>query len=339
MNHKLFNLDIPIIQAPMGGIATPELVAAVSNAGALGSFGAGYMQPEDIRSSIRKIKSLTKKPFNINLFILETSSTSYDLSSMKTLLTPLWKELSDTPFEIPTLSPPSFDAQAEVLLEESIPIFSFTFGIPSTSLIKRFKKQGTLVCGTATNPEEAILLEEAGVDAIVCQGTEAGGHRGNFSSPDPFYSLSTLLMLTKKRVKTPLIAAGGIMDGDSAAAAFLLGASAVQLGTAFITTKESGAHSIYKQALLKKTYLPTTFTKAFTGKLARGIISPLMKKLDDYEIPPYPIQHLLTQKIRFLAAEKNRADLMSLWAGQCYPLCLSIAAAELIHLIVKELKT
>jgi nitronate monooxygenase len=238
----IFNLRPPITQAPLaGGITTPELVATVSNAGALGSLGAGYMTPHELRSAIKKIKSLTNKPFNINLFIPEKTNLEYDLSPMKELLATLWQELSDTPFEISSFSPPSFDKQVQVILEENIPIFSFTFGIPSPSLIELFKQQNILVCGTATTPEEAEQLEKVGVDAIVCQGQEAGGHRGNFSSYDPLYSLATLLMLTREKVKTPLIAAGGIMNGKSSAATFLLGACAAQLRTAFLTTTESDA--------------------------------------------------------------------------------------------------
>ena len=167
-----------------GTITTPELVAAVSNTGALGSLGAGYMSPDAIRSAIKKIKQLTQKPFNVNLFIPAKSDPAHDLTEMKELLSSLWYELSDIPFEI-SLSSPSFDEQVQVILEEKVPLFSFTFGIPSTSLIERFKQQGTWVCGTATTPDEAEQLEKAGVDAIVCQGEEAGGHQGGFSSPSP----------------------------------------------------------------------------------------------------------------------------------------------------------
>ncbi|MES2345389.1 MAG: nitronate monooxygenase [Chlamydiota bacterium] len=339
MSNKLFNLDVPIIQAPMaGGVTTPELVAAVSNAGALGSLGAGYMTPDELRHAIKKIKSLTKKPFNVNLFIPEKSKSNDNPSSMKELLATLWSEMSNTPFEGAVPSTPSFEEQVSVILEEKVPIFSFTFGIPSSSLIERFKNLETLIYGTATTPEEAQKLEEAGVDAIVCQGQEAGGHRGNFSSYDPFYSLAPLLTLAQEKVKTPLIAAGGIMNGKSAAATFLLGAHAAQLGTAFLTTTESGASSTYKEALLKKPYLPTSITQAFTGKPARAIINSLMEKLNNHPILSYPAQHFLTQKLRNLAAQKKRSDLMSLWAGQSYPLCRSIDAASLVHQIAKELE-
>lgn len=339
MTRKFFDFDIPIIQAPMaGGITTPELVATVSSTGACGSLGAGYMEPEEIRIAIRKIKSLTNRSFNVNLFIPEYSNSTYDLSLINKMLLPLWHELSDAPFETTYFKPPSFDDQVQVILEEQVPIFSFTFGIPPTSLIERFKTQGSLIFGTATTPEEAKKLENAGVDAIVCQGQEAGGHRGTFSTDDPFYGLLTLLLLTKKKVKIPLIAAGGVMDGNSASATFLIGASAAQLGTAFLTTIESGASSSYKQALLKTPHQATALTKAFTGKTARAITNAFMQKLEDHLIPPYPIQHLLTHRLRLLAAQKNRPDLMSLWAGQGYPMCRHISAAALVYEIAKDLK-
>lgn len=333
--QRLFNVEIPVIQAPMaGGITMPELVAAVSNTGALGSLGAGYMPPDEIRECIRKIKSLTSKPFNVNLFIPE-ESTLKGFSANKFLLS-CWHQLTDTPFESGT--PVSFQDQVEVLFEERVPIFSFTFGIPSASLIQKFKTQGTLMYGTATTPEEAELLEKAGVDAICCQGVEAGGHRGTFSTYDPLLGLFPLLSLTKQKVKIPLIAAGGIMDGSSVTAAFLVGAAAVQLGTAFLTAKESHAHPTYKKALLEKPHPPTALTKVFTGKPARGLVNTFMNQFDTTEILPYPAQHYLTQKLRSLAAQKKRPDLMSLWAGQGYPLCRSLSAAELVHQIVKEFR-
>lgn len=337
MDHHL-DFDIPIIQAPMaGGITTPELVAAVSNCGALGSLGAGYMFPDEIRSTIRKIKTLTTKPFSVNLFIPEEIHFKEDLTDTMQILSSIWRELSDKPFESPSFSTPSFDDQLQVIIEEKVPIFSFTFGVLNSSTIQKLKKSNIRIYGTATTPEEAQKLEETGVDAIVCQGQEAGGHRGSFSANDPLLSLFPLIMLTKKRVRVPLIAAGGIMNGYSAKAALAAGAKAVQIGTAFVTVSESGAHQVYKKALLED-IKPTMLTKAFTGKNARGIVNDFMLKFSKFPPPSYPIQHHLTKKIRALAAEQNRPDCMSLWAGQGYPLCQSITATELVKQIVRDLK-
>lgn len=338
MKLKFLDLDIPIIQAPMaGGITSPELVAAVSNTGALGSVGAGYMTPDDIRTTIRSIKSLTNKPYNINLFVPETPESAADPSSMIQALKALWREMSDEPFETSSSSQPSFVEQVDVLLQEKVPYFSFTFGIPSDDIITKFKNNGTKILGTATTPDEAVELEKAGVDAIVCQGYEAGGHRGNFSSKDPCFSLLSLLSLASKRVKVPLVAAGGIMNGRLGASAILAGAKAVQMGTAFITVKESQAANTYKQVLLNGPYSPTCITKVVSGKPARAIENDLIEKLDGKDVPPYPKQHYLTQKLRALAAKKGKSEYMFLLAGQGYPLCGSQSAAELVKQISEEL--
>jgi|JI10StandDraft_1071094.scaffolds.fasta_scaffold00578_10 nitronate monooxygenase len=330
-----FPFRLPIIQAPMaGGITTPELVAAVSNTGALGSLGAGYMAPKDIRSAIRKIRSLTDKPFNVNLFITDEQSLNVDVTEVKAILEPIWHELTDAPFDSNVMYPVSFHEQVEVLLEEKVPIFSFTFGLPSPAIIEQFKKEESLVFGTATTPDEADSLEKMGVDAIICQGQEAGGHRGTFSPYDPLYGLFPLLALTREVVKLPLIAAGGIMTGCAAKAALVAGAAAVQLGTAFLTTLESGANMAYKRALLQMPHRPTVLTNVYTGKSARAIPNSLMEKLEGLNIPLYPIQHFLTQKLRALAADKNRPEFMSLLAGQGYSQCQSLSAAELIEKLI-----
>ncbi len=338
MKLKFFDLNVPIIQAPMaGGITSPELVAAVSNAGALGSMGAGYMAPGDIQKTIKSIKSLTNKPYNINLFVPETVESSSDPTSMIQALKLLWKEMSNEPFDASSSPQPSLEEQVEVLIQEKVPYFSFTFGIPSQQIIQKFKNIGTKVLGTATTPDEAEKLEKAGVDAIVCQGYEAGGHRGNFSSKDPYFSLLSLLSLSSKRVKIPLVAAGGIMNGRLGASAILAGASAIQLGTAFITVKESQASPTYKQVLLNGPYSPTCITKVVSGKPARAIENELIDSLDGKEIPPYPRQHYLTQKLRTLASQKGISNYMFLLAGQGYPLCGSQSAEELVKQISEEL--
>ncbi len=334
MPQKAFpvNLKIPVIQAPMaGGHTTPELIAAVCNAGALGSLGAGYMEPEAIRTAIQKTRTLTKLPFNVNLFAPSTQSPSHEVAAATEALIPIWRELSLDEFEMPFFELPSFEEQVQVLLEENVSIFSFTFGIPSSAILKAFKEKGVVVIGTATTPEEAEKLEAAGVDAIVCQGKEAGGHRGNFSDKDPLYSLEDLLSLSVGRIKLPLIAAGGLMDGAAVASVLEAGAGAAQMGTVFLTTVESGSAALYKQTLLQEPHAPTVLTKTFTGKSARTILNGFIEKMDQHPIADYPIQHLLTRKLRALAAEKGRPDLMAIWAGQGYPLCREISALKLLN--------
>ncbi|MDX8431793.1 MAG: nitronate monooxygenase [Candidatus Algichlamydia australiensis] len=333
-----FELKIPVIQAPMaGGHTTPELVAAVSNGGGLGSLGAGYMEPEAIREAIQKIRTLSSLPFNVNLFVPPPQTSSPPIERMQKILAKMWKELSSESFEVPSFSLPSFEEQVEVLIEEKVSIFSFTFGIPPSAILDQFRDKGIKIVGTATTPEEAQKLEKANVNAIVCQGKEAGGHRGNFSTDDPFYDLSTLLKLTKEKVSTPLIAAGGLMDGPSVAHALQQGAFAAQLGTVFLTTKESGSAPIYKKTLLQKPPLSTVITKAFTGKNARAVSNDFINRLKGSAVPEYPIQHFLTKKLRTLATEKEKVDLMSIWAGENYPQCQDLTVAELLSKIIDNL--
>jgi nitronate monooxygenase len=330
-------IEFPLIQAPMaGGITTPELVAAVSNAGALGSLGAAYLNPDEIQRAIRHIKTLTIRSFNVNLFTLGSYERKADLSSVLDIIREFWQELTDESFYISPCHEFSFEEQAKIILEEKVPVFSFTFGIPPLEWIKHFKKQGTYVMGTASSPEEAMQLEEAGVDAIVCQGQEAGGHRPCFSGKDLLFSLHVLLSLAKRKVRTPLIAAGGIMDAQGIKAALFQGAEAVQLGTAFLTTHESGASPVYKKTLLQHLY-PTVITKVFTGRPGRAVINHFIELLEGRDIPPFPIQHSLTAPLRRLAAQKNRADLISLWAGQGYPLCKDISAASLVRHLQEQI--
>jgi nitronate monooxygenase len=296
------------------------------------------MRPEEIKDHIQKTRALTSKPFQVNLFIPEKNPNSKDITSIRNQLLPLWAEISQDPWNDPVTDSPCFEEQAEVLLEEKVPIFSFTFGCPSIDWIKRFQNQGCLVLGTATTPEEALQLEGLGVDAIVCQGQEAGGHRGNFSSYDPLYGLIPLLSLTKKTVKTPLIAAGGIMNGRAIKASLLSGAMATQMGTAFLTTHESGAPFSYKKALLQKPAIATTLTKALTGKQARAVPNLLMHTLEKVSIPSYPTSHFFTSPLRKLAGKKHRPDLLYLWAGEGYPLCEELSVTALVQNLREELE-
>jgi nitronate monooxygenase len=272
---KKLGIQYPIIQAPMaGGATTPELVAAVSNAGGLGSFAAGYLMPDDIRSAIRKIRELTKNPFSVNLFIPEKHHVTAD--EMNAMCNILGECCFDLKIKIEPLKPPyshSFEDQMNILLEENVPIFSFTFGIPNADWISKFKNKNTVLIGTATNLEEALLLEKNQIDFIVAQGSEAGDHRGTFIGKAE-KSLTKLLSLIPEMInhtKTPIIAAGGIMDADSIMSAMKLGASAVQMGTAFLSCYESGIHPKYKEKLLTLKNDETTLTRAFSGKMARGI--------------------------------------------------------------------
>ncbi|KAB2331174.1 nitronate monooxygenase [Cytobacillus depressus] len=320
----MLGISYPIFQAPMaGGITTPELISETSNSGGLGNLGAGYMMPEEIKSAIKEIRELTDKPFGVNLFVPNKEITFSEekrsealnhLSGYKAELM-LEDDIQLTDKNYHTL----YEQQLEVVLSTKVPICSFTFGIPDENVIKDLKKQGTIVIGTATNVKEALELEAAGVDMIVAQGSEAGGHRGTFhEEASGLIGSMALIPQIADAVKLPVIAAGGIMDARGIVAAFILGAKGVQLGTAFLPCRESGAHPIYKEALLNSTEDTTTLTKAFSGKLARGINNRFIKETENStdSILPYPIQNDLTGAIRKQAAKLKNKEFMSLWAGQ-----------------------
>lgn len=339
---EILQIKYPIIQAPMaGGPSTPELVAAVSNSGGLGSLGAGYMSPAEMQAAIREIRTLTDRPFAVNVFILDALSiTRQQLEAGSQYLQPYRDELGlDTPAHVPHFTP-TLDDQMAIILEEHVPVVSFTFGILSEKWLQLLKEAGVPVIGTATTVAEAVTLEQTGVDAIVGQGTEAGAHRGGFvDSPQADeIGLIALIPQLADRVELPVIATGGIMDGRGLVAALALGAAGVQMGTAFLTCPESGAHPLHKQALLASVETSTTVTRAFSGKSARGIVNRFVTEMESHQIEflPYPIQNKLTSDIRRAAAQQERSEFMSLWAGQGSPLGTTKPAGELVADIVAQ---
>ncbi|RJX39185.1 nitronate monooxygenase [Paenibacillus pinisoli] len=337
LTRKL-KIKYPIFQAPMaGGPTTPELVAAVSNAGGLGNLGAGYLTPEQIRNTIHKIRELTDRPFGVNLFVLDQPEESEEntIENMSKHLSFYRHELGIPQPPLPQKYAESFEEQVQAVLEERVSVFSFTFGIPSPDVIQSMKERGTLVIGTATTVDEAIQLEASGADAIVAQGSEAGGHRGTFlkSAPNSMIGLMALVPQMVDHVSVPVIASGGIMDGRGLAASLALGASAVQMGTAFLACTESGAHPAYKEKVLSASEDATEVTRAYSGKAARGIQTKFMSDMLLYpgEIPAYPIQHAMTKDIRQASAKANNPEYMSLWAGQGLRLAKDQSAASIIN--------
>ncbi len=340
---ELLNIKYPIIQAPMaGGITTPELVASVSNNGGLGSIGAAYMQPEALQKLIQAVKQLTDKPFAVNLFVPEPGDQIYnDQTKICKILTEVTKELAIDikPIELPYK--PSFDKQLAVIIAEQVPIFSFTFGLLETKYLDELKRHNIKIIGTATSVKEAQQLSATDIDAIVGQGIEAGGHRGTFADPSQETQIGTLALTLQlvDKINLPIIAAGGISDPRGVRAALDLGAQAVQIGTAFLTTHESGAHSKYKQALLEIADDNTMLTKAYSGRLARAIKNKFSERMRKYEndIMPFPQQNKLTIQIRTKAKKEGNTDFMSLWAGQNAHLCKSISAAKLMRELIARI--
>jgi nitronate monooxygenase len=340
MNHnvllKLLGIEHPIIQGPMaGGPSTPELVAAVSNAGGLGSLGAAYLTPDQITDAIRRIRTLSSRPFSVNLFA-GAWSTRQDVNPgpMLELLVEVHEKLGLSKPDAPTPAPDPFPAQLEALLDARPPNFSFTFGIPDRDAIARLKSRGIVILGTATTVEEARALEAAGVDAVVAQGAEAGAHRGTFldSFESSMFPTLDLVRATAAAVSIPVIATGGLMDGRDIVSAIQAGASAAQLGTAFLACPESGAPEAHKRAVVAAREDTTVITRAFSGRPARGLRNAFIAGMDGREsdILPYPLQNALTRQMRTAAAQQGLADYLSLWAGQGVARACAMPAGDLV---------
>ncbi len=337
-------IENPVIQGPMGGgPSTPELVAAVSNAGGLGSLGAAYMKPEEIVSAIRKIQSLTSKPFGVNLFAGDyTAKPVPDPKPMLDLLGEIHARFGLPVPAVPTLPPDPFPTQLEAVLDAGAPIFTFTFGVPDADALHRLRSRKVLVVGTATTVDEAKALTSVGVDAIVAQGAEAGAHRGTFAGAFEKSMVPALELVRGIRaaVATPVIAAGGLMDGRDIRIALQAGASAAALGTAFLASPECGAPAAHKQAVLAAKSDTTLITRAFSGRPARGLKNAFIAELSGREdiILPYPLQNLLTRAMRSAAASRGEAGFLSLWAGTGVARASSLPAAGHVKKLVEEME-
>lgn len=341
--HRL-NLVHPIIQAPLaGGGDTPELVAAVGDAGALGFIGAAYLTPAQIEDASRRVRSLTSRPFGINLFAPTVlPDVPADLQVAVARVAPYFAELGLPSPATPELPRDSFGEQLRAALESGASVFSFTLGVLPASAIEAIKKRGMYLVGTATTVAEAVMLEKAGVDAVVVQGSEAGGHRGTFASQfdAAMIGIMSLVPQAVDAVRVPVIASGGIMDGRGIAAALALGASAVQMGTAFLTCDEAGVPSAYKKAILDAREDETRLTRAFSGRPARGIVNRFMTEIEQGSEPgailPFPLQNALTRPLRTAAAKQGRAEFLSLWTGQGVRLARRQPAASLVARLASE---
>ncbi len=339
---RRLGLRHPVIQAPLaGGGDTPALVAAVCEAGALGFVGASYLTPRQMAEASRAVRALTSRPFGINLFApIPAPEAPVEPGPALERLAPFYAELALPRPEVPTLEAGSFGEQLAAALESGASVFSFTFGVLPAGALTATKARGMFVIGTATTVEEAVALEGAGVDAIVTQGSEAGGHRGTFAGTFEAGLVGTIALVPQvvDAVRVPVIASGGIMDGRGIAAALALGASAVQMGTAFLTCHEAGIPEAYKQAILAAHESETRLTRAFSGRPARGIVNRFMTEIDraGESILPFPLQNTLTRPLRSAAAKQGRAEFLSLWAGQAVRLARRQSAADLVARLARE---
>jgi nitronate monooxygenase len=329
----------PIVQAPLaGGGDTPALVAAVAEAGALGFIGAAYLTPAQIAESVREVRARTRRPFGISLFAPVAPPVAADPAAALERVAPFYAELGLPRPTGPALPADTLDAQLAAALDSGAAVFSFTFGVLPAAAIAAIKARGMFLMGTATTVEEALALERAGVDAVVTQGSEAGGHRGTFLGDFDAGMVGTIALVPQvaDAVRVPVIASGGIMDGRGVAAALVLGAAAVQMGTAFLTCEEAGVPPGYKDAILAAREDGTRTTRAFSGRPARGIVNRFMREVGEGDVLPFPLQNALTRPLRAAAAKADRAELLSLWAGQGVRMARRQKAGELVARLAAE---
>jgi nitronate monooxygenase len=341
-----FNLRVPVVQAPMaGGPTPPAMVAAVSNAGALGFLAGAALAPEKIASEVAAIRALTDRPFGVNLFVLDPAAPDETVVRRALdAIDPLRADAGLPPGQPLARYAPDFRAQLDALIEVRVPVVSFTFGVLSKEDIARLKAAGSYVIGTATHVAEGIAWRDAGADAIAAQGAEAGAHRGTFigSFEDALVGTMALVPQLVDATGLPVLAAGGVMDGRGIVAALALGAQGVQMGTAFLTCAESAIPADWKARVHAMSDTSTSVTRAITGRHARGIRNPLMMRLTERlnDVAPYPVQNALTQELRQTAGRANNGDYLSLWAGQGAPLGRQrregLTAAELVDQLHDE---
>jgi len=341
---ELLGIQYPILQGPIGGFSTAELLASVSNAGGLGSLGAYTLSPQEILEADKAIKAKTTKPYNINLWVndVDEALANYSpaaLEKIKLLFKPYFDELGIPLPELSANIPSKFENQLEALFTIRPAVFSFIFGIPSKEVLTESRRIGIKTIGTATTIDEAYALEEARVDAIVASGFEAGGHRPSFLRPaqDSLTGLFTLIQQLKSKINTPIIAAGGIADAKGIAAAFTLGADAVQLGTAFLATDESGATPLHKSMLFAEGSKYTTLSKSLTGRMGRMLPNTISDGIKfETEVLPFPLQSRLLAPLKVAALAQGRTDLISFWSGQNATSLKHHKAGELMQALIAE---
>jgi nitronate monooxygenase len=344
---RRLGIRYPIIQGPFGGgFSTIKLAALVSNAGGVGSFGAQVIPPDRIEALTRDLRAQTNQPFVLNLWVsdhdpggLELTQEEFDRVYRR--FEPYFRELGVDKPQRPQRYHQNYEAQVEALLEARPPCFSFVFGIPSPTVLAECKRRGIVTIGNATSIAEGQALDEAGVDLIIATGMEAGGHRVSFlgRAEDQLMGTFALTQLIAARVKAPVIAAGGIADGRGVRAALLLGAQAAQLGTAFLACEESGTTPEHRAILLSDKAQHTVLTRAFSGRLARGVrnrwtdeVAPTLGT-----IAPFPVQNWFMAQLRPAAVKAGRSDLVSLWAGQIAPNLKHRTAGALMEALIADL--
>jgi nitronate monooxygenase len=330
----LLGIDLPIIQAPMAGATTPALAAAVSEAGGLGSLGCAMLSPEDVAASVERFRAMSNRPLNLNFFChpRPVRDAEREAAWLKRLQ-PYYAESGTAP---PTAWPemlPFDEAMCEVVERIAPRVASFHFGLPDATLVDRLKKAGCLIMSSATNPREARILAEGGADAVITQGAEAGGHRGTFAGDNETGMIGTMALVPMivDAVDVPVIAAGGIADGRGVAAAFMLGAAGVQIGTAYLFCEAAQVSALHRAALASAETGQTAVTNVLTGKPARTILNRAVRELGPIakDTPDFAVHRASIAPLRAAAEARGATDFTSLWSGQAAPLNRPARAGEL----------
>lgn len=333
-------LEIPLIAAPMaGGPSTPELVVNVCEAGGLGFLAAGYKTPEALDGQIREVRARTDRPFGVNVFVPQDNS--YDLRAVEEYRSRLRETAQRYGIELPPIRERDddwFGEKIDLLVEHRVPVVSSTFGLPPAETIRRLHDAGCTVVATVTGPDEARAAVDARVDALCVQGPDAGGHRATFCVEDEPGTVPLLESLDEIATWSPVsvIAAGGIGTGKQIAEALERGAVAVQLGTVFLRTPESGAKTAHKEALGDPRYTHTVVTRAFSGRPARGLANEFTETYGPSAPAAYPQVHHLTSPLRAAAAEQGNAEDVALWAGTAFRQAVPDSAASIVRRLWEE---
>ncbi|MGJ1266951.1 NAD(P)H-dependent flavin oxidoreductase [Sphingobacterium spiritivorum] len=342
-----FGINYPIIQAPMLGVTSPEMVAAASATGCLGSLALGDLTAEQCSAAIRQTKALTSEPFAVNFFAHAIPPVTDHLISKYNTVRSFVQDLAqkhNLKAELPNLEQlqlHSYHDQVAVILKEKCPIVSFTFGNPDAAIISMFKQNGSILIGTCTSLDEALALERSGIDMICVQGIEAGGHRGSFiDNPLPLVGGLSLLSQVIKHVRVPVIYAGGIYNASSLRAVHTLGACGFQIGSLLLTAKESRLKPFEKERLQQLKSNDVILTNSFTGRYARGIRNLFSKEAEaSGNILPYPYQNKLTAPLRLASKTNQNPDFVSIWVGQSpYPFSTA-STAEILHNLIHEVES
>lgn len=346
---KLLEIDLPILLGPFGGrLSSVGLTSLVSNAGGLGGYGCQPFNDNEIVDIGKEIRKKTNKPFNLNLWVKDKDDNIDEFNQdafekVIQIFKPYFEEVEVSPPVYPLAKSPDFENQIEAIFEVKPRVFSFVYGIPSEDILEKCRRLNIKTIGAATTLDEAIAIEKAGVDAVVATGIDAGGHRVSFlgSVEDSLIGTFSLIPQVADFVNIPVIAAGGIADSRGVKSALALGADAVQIGTAFLATNQSGTSNTHRQKLFSKEARYTTLTKVFTGRLSRGLKNRLTEELKDFQhtLAPYPLQGKISGALGAYPANiESNSELKSFWAGQAAPILKYHEAQEFIDKIIEDLE-